>query len=126
MGLPCFWAETILLRLLNLRTMTSFRMFPRPDIVPDFPTGLAYGFALINALCIPRYVSSDQRVDGRATLGMILRPLTRRASSSVVFLIMFVRVWLVAACTNAATARFLTDYCPWAYGMRLGCCYFIL
>lgn len=76
--LPCFWAETILLRLLNLGTMTSFRMFPPPDIVPEFPTGLTYGFTLINALCIPRYVSSDQRLDGRAMLGMILRPLTQR------------------------------------------------
>lgn len=124
--MPCVWAETLLFWILGQRPSTSFRMFPPPDIVPDYPAGLAYAYALVLVMCIPGFISSDQQWDGRATLGGILRPLTRRASPSVVSVIMFARVWLLVACTNAALAQFLTDVCPWTFAGKMGCLFFIL
>ena len=101
-------------------------MFPPPDIVANYPAGAAYGFTILTTLCIPRFVSSDQRFSKRGTLGAVLHPFTKRANPFIAFSIMFARVWLAMACTNAATAQFLTDHCVWAYGLKLGCLNFIL
>lgn len=120
-AMPCFWAETLIFWILGLRTSTSFRMFPPADIIPDYPTNIAYSFALLTIMCIPNFLFWDRRLDGRATLGTILRPLTRTASPFIEVSVMFARVWLAAAWANAATAQFMTDYCLWTYSARIGC-----
>ncbi|KAI0005587.1 hypothetical protein F4779DRAFT_49033 [Xylariaceae sp. FL0662B] len=125
-AIPCVWAETLLFWVLGLRTSTSFRMFPPADIVPDYPSGIAHSFALLTIMCIPNFVSWDRHLDGRATLGTTLRPLTRKASPFMEVFVMFARVWLAAAWANAATAQFMTDYCLWIYCAKLGCLSFIL
>ncbi|KAK2612591.1 hypothetical protein QQS21_001363 [Conoideocrella luteorostrata] len=104
-AMPCFWAETLIFWILGLHTSTSFRMFPRADVVPDYPTTGAYGFALLTMMLIPHFISCDRHQDGRGTLGTILRPLTRGASPLMEFTAMFARVWLAAAWVNMATAQ---------------------
>src|ERR1700761_2762346 len=101
-------------------------MFPPADVAPDYPTAMAYSFVLLTVLCIPNFISWDRRLDGRATLGIILRPFTRAADPIMEFLVMFARVWLATSWANAATAQFLADYCPWTYCATLGCLCFIL
>ena len=123
---PFAWAESLLLQSLDQPTSTSFRMFPAQDIFPDYPKGLCYAYALILCLWIPAFISSDRQMDGQSILGMILRPLTKRASKSVVFFIMFTRVWLAAAFTNSAMAHLLTDLKILPFTGRLVCVLLIL
>lgn len=96
LAMPCVWTETLFFCILDLDASTSFRMFPSRNIYPGY-AGAEYAYALLAALHIPYLVSSDRRPDERGTLGAILRPLTKRASLSVVFFIMFARVWLWVA-----------------------------
>lgn len=91
-----------LLLILNLDASASFRMFPPSNIIPDYAEP-AYAFPLLAAVHIPFFVSLDRRLDRRATLGTVLRPLIKRASPSVVSFTMFARVWLVVVhkCGNS-------------------------
>lgn len=125
-ALPCVWTETFLFWMGGLDASTSFRMFPPQNAVLGCPIGLAYAFAFLLAVRTPYFVASDRPLDGRSTLGAILRPLTKRAGPSVVYTIMFARVWLFVACLNAATAQLLIDHCLWAYVGKVGCLQFIL
>lgn len=101
-AMPLFWTETALFWMLGLPTSTSFRMFPRADTVPDYPTTIAHSFVLITIMLIPSFVSRERRRYGRAALGDLLQPLTRGASHP--FLVMFARVWLAAAWANRTAA----------------------
>ncbi|KAH8885060.1 hypothetical protein GQ53DRAFT_829115 [Thozetella sp. PMI_491] len=123
--MPGFWVETLVFWLLGLPTSTSFRMFPPADIVPDYPTELSYSIALMTILHIPIFVSRDRQHDGEATLGVILRPFTRTLSPFMEASVMFARVWLAAAWTNAATAQFMTDHSIQTYSVKIACLAFI-
>ena len=126
-AMPCVWIETLLFMILGLDTSTSFRMFPPPNtFLEDSHAGVSYAFGLAMVMQLPYFVSSDQTLDGRGTLGMALRPLTRRASPTVVYLIMFARVWLSAAYANAAINQLLTDFHPLGFIWKIGCVYFVL
>ncbi|KAM6481148.1 hypothetical protein HDV62DRAFT_398356 [Trichoderma sp. SZMC 28011] len=126
--MPGFWIETLIFWTLGLNPSTSFRMFPPVDIVPghEYPTDVAYSFALITFLFIPRFISSDRQFDGSGILGTILRPLSRRASPPVEYAIMFARVWLAAAWVNMAVAQFMVDRDFLRFSVKPGCVYFIL
>jgi len=126
LAMPLFWTETLLFWMLHLPTSTSFRMFPRADTVPDYPTTIAYSYVLITIACIPNFVSWDRYMDGRAALGRLLRPLTRGASPITEFSVMFARVWLAAAWVNLAAAQFMTDYNPMSLSVKISCVIFIL
>ncbi|KAK0722190.1 hypothetical protein B0T26DRAFT_206936 [Lasiosphaeria miniovina] len=112
--------------MLGLPTSISFRMFPRADTVPDYPTTIAHSFVLVTIVCIPNFISRDRYMDGRAALGRLLRPLTRGASPLTEFSAMFARVWLAAAWANLAAAQFMTDYNPLSFCVKLSCVLFIL
>ncbi|KAK3693947.1 hypothetical protein B0T22DRAFT_451218 [Podospora appendiculata] len=53
LAMPLFWLETLLFRMLGLPTSTSFRMFRRPDTVPEGYTDVAYSYTLITIMLIP-------------------------------------------------------------------------
>ncbi|PKK45670.1 hypothetical protein CI102_10446 [Trichoderma harzianum] len=127
-AMPGFWIETFIFRILGLNTSSSFRMFPPADIVPghEYPTSVAYSFVLITILFIPRFIASDRYFDGANTLGTELRPLTRRASPLVEYVVMFARVWLAAAWVNMASAQFMMDWDLVRFSVKLGSVYFIL
>lgn len=125
-AMPCHWIETLIFWILGLPTFTSFRMFPPADIVPGYPIGIAYSYAMMAIPCIPHFLYQDRLLDGRAALGSMLRPYTRAASPRTEVFIMAARVWLAAAWANAATAEFMTSNCLWWYHVRLTCVFFIL
>ncbi|KKP07105.1 hypothetical protein THAR02_00755 [Trichoderma harzianum] len=127
-AMPGFWMETLIFWILGLNPSTSFRMFPPADIVPghEYPTSVAYSFVLITILFIPRFISSDRNFDGANTLGMMLRPVTRRASLLTEYAIMFARVWLAAAWVNMASAQYMMDWDFLRFSVKFGSVYFIL
>lgn len=115
-AMPLHWTETLIFWILGLPTSTGFRMFPPADIVPGYPIGIAYTYALMAIPCIPYFLYLDRRITGRSTLGAILHPYTRAASSRIEALIMMARVWLAAAWVNMATVGFITsNYLLWYY-----------
>lgn len=105
---------------------TSFRMFPRADTVPNYPTTEAYGSTMLSIMLVPYFISCDRSMDSRGPLGRVLRPLTRRASPLVEYSVVFGRLWLATGWVNMATAQFMTDFCACTFAAKLGCVTFIL
>ncbi|KAK3335649.1 hypothetical protein B0T19DRAFT_407054 [Cercophora scortea] len=108
LAMPLFWLETLLFWMLDLPTSTSFRMFRRPDTVPEGYTDVAYSYTLLAIMLIPYFVSWD-RTGCRSQLGELLRPLTRGARPLTEYAVMFARVWLLVAWYNLAVAQFMAD-----------------
>lgn len=125
-AMPFHWTETLIFWILGLPTSTSFRMFPPADVVPGYPIGVAYSYALMAIPFIPYFLYFDRRLDGGANLGAILRPYTRAASPRIEAFIMMARVWLAAAWVNMATAEFMTSNRFWWYYVGVWGIYFIL
>lgn len=98
--LPCAWLETICMRMLNIDTTTPFRMFPIHDPHPEYPACVANTSAFVMMLLIPYLVWSEARLKYWMPVGRLLRPLTRRCSRPVTWLVMFLRVWLYMALFN--------------------------
>jgi hypothetical protein len=126
LSMPLAWTETFLFWMLGLPTSTSFRMFPRGDIVPNYPTTIAYSYALLAIVFMPYFIYFDRRDTGRGTLGRLLHPLTKGASPFTEYSVMFARVWLAAAWVNLAVAQCMTDYNVVSLFVKLSCVLFIL
>lgn len=126
LSMPLAWTETFVFWMLGLPTSISFRMFPRADTVPNYPTTIAHSYALLAIMLMPYFIYFDRRDTGRGALGRLLHPLTKGASPLTEYSIMFARVWLAAAWVNLAVAQCMTDYNVALVSIKLSCVLFIL
>ena len=106
-------------RFLGFRRSISFRMFPDPNLIPEYSTQLTYSYAVILILSIPRFVQSDRHQSGHNTAGFLLCPLAERLHPTMEFVVMFARVRLAMACINATSVQLTTD--PGLRGLRVYC-----
>lgn len=127
-NLPFSWVETFIFWLLHLPTTTSFRMFPQPNAVPGYPAGVMCIYSPLLIVFMPAFKAWLERPgrDRQGVLGQVLGDLIQDAGPIVAYLVLFARIWLFSAGSNAAAAQFLTDGCIWTWATKFSCLFLIL